>query len=60
MQKSCGNCKHFSKFKSWTGRVGPSGLCELFDARTPSDGGYRCQHHKYIKFHRDNSLKVKQ
>lgn len=52
MQKSCGNCKHFSKFKSWTGRVGPSGLCELFDARTPSDGGYRCQHHKYIKFHR--------
>lgn len=53
---SCGSCKHFLKIKHWRTRIGGSGLCELFDARTKPDNGHNCKDFKRIKFHRNISL----
>lgn len=49
MNKSCGGCQHFQKWKNY--RFG-GGLCNLHDCRARSDSS-ACQQWKHLKFHRN-------
>lgn len=52
MQKSCGGCKWWCKWKLERRPHGSDGLCELHDCRAKSDSV--CKDWKTIKFERKN------
>lgn len=50
MQKSCGGCRNWVKWKHFKGKLPSDGLCELHDCRAKSDSV--CRDWKAIKFER--------
>lgn len=52
MQKSCGGCRWWVKWKHAAGRLPSDGLCEFHDCRAKSDSV--CNKWKPIKFVRKN------
>lgn len=51
IQKNCGSCQYFQKVPGYA-------ICMLFDYRTQSDHGRKCNSWKGIKYERENTRQI--